>query len=233
MSVAQAWKTSAPSARARSTKPFTRCHCVRSTSAPMSMLLSSGSPTRIFAMRAFSLPSSAGAVPSCTSRREPAQQTSPWLNQMLSTMPSTAASRSASANTMYGLLPPSSRLSFLPLPAVAWRMSRPTSVLPVKAILAMPGCAVRAWPTAPSPVTRLNTPAGRPTSWQISANSSAVSDVCSAGLKTMVLPQASAGATFQASISSGKFHGTIWPTTPKASWPGISRASSCAQPAWW
>jgi hypothetical protein len=35
-------------------------------------------------------------------------------------------------------------------------------------------------------------------------------------LITTVLPAASAGATFHANISSGKFHGMIWPTTPHA-----------------
>jgi len=54
---------------------------------------------------------------------------------MASTTPSTALSRSASSNTMKGDLPPNSRLSFLPVPAVALRISRPTSVEPVKAIL--------------------------------------------------------------------------------------------------
>jgi len=39
-------------------------------------------------------------------------------------------------------------------------------------------------------------------------------DVLSAGLITTQLPMASAGASFQASISSGKFHGITWPTTP-------------------
>lgn len=47
-----------------------------------------------------------------------------------------------------------------------------------------------------------------------SANRSAVSGVNSAGLSTTVFPAASAGATFHASISSGKFHGITWPTTP-------------------
>ena len=55
--------------------------------------------------------------------------------------------------------------------------------------------------------------AGRP-GWQISAKSSAVSGVVSAGLRTTVLPAASAGAIFQASISSGKFQGMTWPATP-------------------
>ena len=48
----------------------------------------------------------------------------------------------------------------------------------------------------------------------ISASVSAVSGVVSAGLSTTVLPQASAGAIFQAAISSGKFHGMICPATP-------------------
>ena len=30
-------------------------------------------------------------------------------------------------------------------------------------------------------------------------------------------PHASAGPSFQAAISSGKFHGMIWPTTPTGS----------------
>ena len=42
----------------------------------------------------------------------------------------------------------------------------------------------------------------------------AVSGVCSAGFSTTVQPVASAGASFHDAISSGKFHGTIWPQTP-------------------
>ena len=42
--------------------------------------------------------------------------------------------------------------------------------------------------------------------------------VCSAGLSTTQLPAAKAGASFQAAIRSGKFHGMIWPTTPSGSW---------------
>ena len=115
---------------------------------------------------------------------------------------------------MKGDLPPSSSDSFLPEPAVASRMMRPTSVEPVKAILSTPACATSAAPVSPSPVTMLTTPAGSPASRQISAKASAVSGVYSAGFSTTVLPAASAGAIFQASISSGKFHGMIWPQTP-------------------
>ena len=35
-----------------------------------------------------------------------------------------------------------------------------------------------------------------------------------AGLRIAVFPAARAGATFQAAISNGKFHGTMRPTTP-------------------
>ncbi len=49
------------------------------------------------------------------------------------------------------------------------------------------------------------------------ANSTAEAGVNSEGLSTTVLPQASAGATFQDSIISGKFHGAMATTTP-AGW---------------
>ena len=60
-----------------------------------------------------------------------------------------------------------------------------------------------------------------------------MSGVVSAGLSTTVLPQASAGAIFHASISSGKFHGMIWPATPTGcgSGPKPAQASLSAQPA--
>ncbi len=58
------------------------------------------------------------------------------------------------------------------------------------------------------------TPGGRSASWITCASRSAVSGVVSAGLSTTVFPVASAGAIFHAAISSGKFHGMIWPATP-------------------
>ena len=86
---------------------------------------------------------------------------------------------------------------------------------------------------APSPVTMLTTPLGSPASRQISAKARAVSGVNSAGFSTTVLPAASAGATFQASIRSGKFQGMICPQTPTGLWFGNSFATSSGQPAWW
>ena len=132
--------------------------------------------------------------------------------------------------TTKGDLPPSSSDSRLPEPAVTRAMPRPTSVEPVKAILSTPA-ATSASPVAPSPVTMFTTPAGRPTWAQISAKASAVRGVYSAGFSTTQLPAASAGATFQASISSGKFQGTIWPQTPSGPWPGNSVSAISAQPA--
>ena len=69
----------------------------------------------------------------------------------------------------------------------------------------------------PLPVMMLTTPAGKPACATISASSSAVSEVCSAGLSTMVQPAASAGAIFWQAIISGKFHGTICAQTPTGS----------------
>ena len=63
--------------------------------------------------------------PRTTRRRDPAQHTWPRLNQMASTTPSTAPSRSASPKTMNGDLPPSSSDSFLPVPALASRSGVP------------------------------------------------------------------------------------------------------------
>ncbi|MCY1396290.1 hypothetical protein D3C76_1390490 [compost metagenome] len=100
----------------------------------------------------------------------------------------------------------------------ACMIRRPVGTLPVKASLSTSGCSANGAPASgPRPVTRLNTPSGSPTSWMMAASSSALSGVSSEGLSTRVQPAASAGATFHAAISSGKFHGMIAPTTPTGS----------------
>ncbi len=110
---------------------------------------------------------------------------------------------------------------------------RPTSVEPVNATLSTSSWATIARPVSPAPVTMLTTPGGRSACWQISANSSAVSGVVSAGFSTTVLPAARAGAIFHDSISSGKFHGITWPATPSGCGFGPNPACSSlsAQPA--
>ena len=132
---------------------------------------------------------------------------------------------------MLAALPPSSRVTRLSVPATALAISRPTSVEPVNATLSTSGWLTSACPVPPAPVTMLTTPGGRSACWQISAKSSAVRGVVSAGLSTTVLPQASAGAIFQASISSGKFQGMTWPATPSGVLPKPECSSLSAQPA--
>jgi hypothetical protein len=149
------------------------------------------------------------------------------------TIPSTAWSMAASSKMMFAALPPSSRVTFLLLPATERAISRPTSVDPVKATLSTSGCSTRARPVSPAPVTMLTTPGGRSACWQISANASAVSGVVSAGFNTTVLPHANAGAIFHASIRRGKFHGMTCPATPSGRGFGPKPAyeSLSAQPA--
>ncbi len=52
---------------------------------------------------------------------------------------------------------------------------------------------------------------------QLGQPQSAVRGVCSAGLSTTVLPNASAGATFHAAMIRGKFQGMMPPHTPSGS----------------
>ena len=76
-----------------------------------------------------------------TNRREPATHACPWLKKIPPNAPLAAASRSASANTMFGLLPPSSSVTRFS-PSTAVRMiSLPVAVCPVNATLRTPGVA--------------------------------------------------------------------------------------------
>ncbi len=102
---------------------------------------------------------------------------------------------------------------------------------PVNATLSTSGCAARCAPASPNPVTTFTTPGGSPASVISSPSRSADSGVCSAGLSTTVHPAASAGPSFHAAISSGKFHGMICATTPTGSrrvyaWKSLSGAVS-------
>ncbi|MCY1376798.1 hypothetical protein D9M69_643170 [compost metagenome] len=93
------------------------------------------------------------------------------------------------------------------------------------------GWSSRAWPAeAPVPVTMFTTPAGR-TLARIFASSRMVTGVSSDGLMTTVLPAAMAGAIFQAAISSGKFQGITWPTTPSGSLSTMLRVCSSSMTA--
>ena len=76
-----------------------------------------------------------------------------------------AASRSASAKTTNGFLPPSSAVNGTTLRAVAWPMWRAASTEPVSATRRASGWATAAAPTSsPMPWMTFNTPGGKPAS---------------------------------------------------------------------
>ena len=114
-------------------------------------------------------------------------------------------------------LPPSSRLTLVRLAAHAAATDFPAAVDPVKDTLSTPGWATSSSPTALSPGTTLNTPAGSSISSIISANSNASKGDSGAGLSTTVHPASSAGTSLVTIRNCGMFHGTIAATTPTGS----------------
>ncbi len=115
-----------------------------------------------------------------------------------------AASKSASAKTMLGLLPPSSRPTFFTVSAALRMMCLPTSTEPVKATMSTRGEEARWSPTSPpGPVTTWKTPFGTPASSSRRASSSVVTGLTLAGLTIITLPAASDGAAFQATMRTG------------------------------
>ena len=66
-------------------------------------------------------------------------------------------------------------------------------------------------------MTRFSTPFGSPARCRMSTIAQVQPGTRSAGLTTTVLPQASAGAIFQAGMAIGKFQGVMMPTTPTGS----------------
>ena len=115
---------------------------------------------------------------------------------------------SASSKTTNGLLPPSSMLNFFS-PA-AWTMRLPVTVEPVNEIAATSGWRQSGSPASlPKPWTTLRTPAGIPASSASSPRRAAVNGDSSLIFRTAVLPNASAGATFQVAVMNGTFQGLI------------------------
>ena len=139
----------------------------------------------------------------------------PALRNLLIIAPSTAASKSASSNTINGALPPNSKDNFLIVGAHCAIKIRPTSVEPVNESLAT---TVLSHNTAPIsralPVITCKTPLGTPASSAKTANAMAESGVCSAGLIIIEQPAANAGAALRVIIAMGKFHGVIAAVTP-------------------
>ena len=120
----------------------------------------------------------------------------PTLRKPAATPAATARAKSASGRMTLGDLPPSSCATRLTVGAAACATSTPARVEPVIEIMSTSGCAAIAAPTCgPSPLTRLNTPAGTPASCITCAKSRALRGDSSLGLRTTVHPAASAGPT--------------------------------------
>lgn len=161
--------------------------------------------------------SSASRTSAWTISREDAEQFSPMFqNAPLTTCCATRSRSSTSFITTAGFLPPHSSTTRLRLDSAAYlRNRRPVAVEPVKLTIATSGWRPSGSPASrPPPGTTLNTPAGIPAWLASSATRRAVRLVSGAGLTTTEQSAASAGPIFQASISSGKFHGSTRPTTP-------------------
>ena len=109
--------------------------------------------------------SSSSCTRSSTSTRDPAEQVCPAFCRMAFAITVAARSTSASPNTRWADLPPSSSVTGATRLAAAPAIRRPTSVEPTKLRWSMPGWAASAAPASgPSPVTTLITPAGKPAS---------------------------------------------------------------------
>src|SRR5580658_5151707 len=121
-------------------------------------------------------------------------QVCPVLRYLLAIAPATAASRSASSNTMNGALPPSSMLVFLIVGAHSANSLAPTS--------------------PDGPVTTLHTPGGIPARSASTASASAENGVWLAGRITPVQPAAQPGPALRVIIADGKFHGVMAANTP-------------------
>ena len=182
----------------------------------MPVSLSSGNPGFKPSAPFFMAATNLSKIGRSTYTRSVPKHTCPLLANTERMVPSMAASKSQSANTMAAFLPPISRLTGRAPCAAAFMIAAPVRVSPVKVIAFTSGWVVTNSPaeSGPKPCTTLYTPGGTPTLFITSPNSAAVCGVSSEGFTTTVLPQASAGPTFQVISSKGRFQGQITPTTP-------------------
>ena len=153
----------APSATPSATYAATFSRCAADTSGPLSVAGSSPLPSRTRSARRASSATNSSCTGASSSSRVPAEHTCPACRNAPLSAPSSAASRSASANTMFGFLPPSSSATFLTSSAAARMIARPVASPPVNDTRSTSGADTSAAPTlAPAPSTRLTTPAGVP-----------------------------------------------------------------------
>src|SRR5580658_3274479 len=210
--------------------PATRWNCSLETKGPTVVLSEVGSPTTtaVSAIR-LAMASTAAILDSGTSMRVGALQDWPEFWNTCSTLCFTARSKSASSSSTFGDLPPNSWCTRLTDAAALRATSVPARVEPVKDTMSTSRCEESGAPTwVPSPLIRLNTPAGTPASCMTLAQRMALSGEYSDGFKTMVQPAASAGTTLAATWFMGQFHGVMSAHTPTGSWTSrvVPRSSS-------
>jgi hypothetical protein len=139
-----------------------------------------------------------------TITRLPAEQVWPLFCVIALHTLAAAASRSASANTSCGDLPPSSSTTGTWWIAATSCTSRPTSGEPVNERKLMPGCLDSGAPaSSPRSVTMFSAPAGKPASTASWPSSRHTRHASSAGFSTVALPIASAGAKVRPNICAG------------------------------
>ena len=129
---------------------------------------------------------------------------------------SSARSRSASANTMTGFLPPSSKCTRFSVAAPCAMMARAGRAFADEADRLDVGMLGQRLAGLLAEAVHDVDDARRQARLraQISDSSIAVSGLHSAGLCTTVQPAASAGAIFQVESMNGVFHGVMTPTGP-------------------
>ncbi len=140
---------------------------------------------------------------------------------------STHVSMSASANTTFADLPPSSSDTRVMFRAASAMIADPISVEPVNPTLDTLLSVTSAFPTLdPGPGRTDIVPSGNPASERISASRSNESGVSEAGFTTIAFPHARAGEIFHVAITRGKFHGVMSAQTPTGSRSVTSRPGS-------
>ena len=132
--------------------------------------------------------------------------------------PRLTALASASLKMILAPLPPNSNVTRFRLSAAALEIAVPARVEPVKDTISTSGWFDSWVPTpAPSPLTRLNTPSGKPAASTASAKIIAFRGDSSDGLSTIVQPAIAAAATLRLIWFIGQFHGVISAQTPTGS----------------
>ena len=184
----------APLATASLTMASTRSAAALLTIGPTSMAVSSGSPTLSFLAAATNNSRKRSNTGRSTITRCAEMHCWPLASNAAPAMRVAASLRSASAQTMFAALDPSSPMNFFAPAARA--SSLPAAVLPVTVTTATSGWAARSFAVSRPPGTTLKSPSGTPAVFTACAISNATSVPGGDGLTTTALPTASAGATF-------------------------------------